>query len=194
MGFTAYGVDNGRLLSEDTCLIARDQSNDVENVSLDEPSFFTIIAVSTSPPSKSLHGIYLHRKYDSSIQKGDIVLPSWTLDVLNLKNCSEVTVAPCRLVLLDSSSLHSIILIFRRCRGYRHWDEVATSSTFAIPGTWSSDWPSGIPQRILEKFLPILLHARTLIHKSLVVFDVLDVTMVGISPLNSANVDVCVLF
>lgn len=194
MGFTAYGVDDGRLLSEDTCLIARDQSNDVENVSLDEPSFFTITAGSTSPPPKSLHAIYLHQKYDNSIQKGDIVIPSWTLDVLNIKNCSEIIVTPCRLVLLDSSSLHSIILIFKRCRGYRHWDEVATSSTFSTPGTWSSDWPNGIPHKTLEKFLPILLHARTLIHKSLIVFDVLDVTMVSISPLNSANVDVCVLF
>lgn len=163
-------------------MIARDQSNDVENVPFDEPSFFAITAGSTSLPSKALHAIYLHRMYDNSVQKGDIVIPSWTLDVLNLKNCSEVTVTPCRLVLLDSSSLHSIILIFKRCQRYRHWDEVATSSTFSIPGSWSSDWPSGIPHRTLEKFLPILLHARTLIHKSLVVFDVLDVTMVSISP------------
>ena len=171
MGFTAYGVDDERALSEDTCLIARDQANDVGNESSNELSFLAITGGSTSPPN----AVYLHRKYDESVQKGDIVIPSWTLNVLDVKNGSNVTVTTCRLIFLD---LHSITLIFRGCRGYRHWDEVATSSNFAIPGTWSSDWPVGISRRTLVKFLPTLLHARTLIHMSLVVFDVLDMTMV----------------
>lgn len=171
MGFTAYAVDDERALSGDSCLTSRDQANSVGNVSSNDLSFLAITGGSTSPPN----AIYLHRKYDESVHKGDIVIPSWTLNVLDVKNGSKVNVTTCRLIFLDR---HSITLIFKGCRGYRHWDEVATSSNFAVPGTWSSDWPTGISRRTLVKFLPILLHARTLIHKSLVVFDVLDMTMV----------------
>ena len=179
MAFTAYGVDDARALSEDSCLIALDQLNDAENQSLEEPCFLAITAGQTTPLNIARHTVYLHRNHDKSVKKGDIVIPSWTLSVLDLTNGSEVSVMAGRLLLLDNTSFHRIILIFKGCKGYRHWDEVATSSTFAVPGTLSPDWPTAISRRTLVKFLPILLHSRTLIHKSLVVFDVLDMTMVS---------------
>ena len=52
MGFTAYGVDDEKALSEDSCLTARDQANNVGNESLNELSFLAITGGSTSPPNE----------------------------------------------------------------------------------------------------------------------------------------------
>lgn len=164
----------------DSCLIPYEQSIDTVD-SLPFDAFGRYVMIRTTLGNPQLVGdplLCLSCIRDDTIQAGDIAVPSWGLELLSVPTCSKVYVTPVLLEFLASTDIFRIVLVYRGRKMYRHWDEIATECAFSVPGAWCSDWPSGVPKRAVEKFLPVLLQSRTLIDGSSFVLDVLDNTMV----------------
>jgi hypothetical protein len=138
------------------------------------------ISMSDTANSVLHHGMLLCEPVhdDNTIKDGDLIVPSWIMDILQVPNGTKIFTHNVRMVLIDPIKVSKIKLIYKGYKSYRHWDEFATTSPFFIPGSWMSDWPLGISINALTKLLPIILHSKTLVHESAVVFGVLDVTMV----------------
>jgi hypothetical protein len=185
MQLSAFGVDQPNLLSADTCLVGCLEKNDVSNVSVDKGHVIVTVNGHLSLGQQPDSVLCLRQCLDKSVQNGEIVLPSWVLDLLGVSNGSHVNVAPAMMNFVDPASVTHINLVYRAWKCYRHWDEVATASRLCIPGTWSAGWPSGISVTTLTKFLPVLLESKTLLDNSFFVLDVLDITMVRIQTIIS---------
>lgn len=180
MQLIAFGVDQPDLLSADTCLVGCWEKNDVSNISDDKGYVIVTVNGQMTSGQQADSILCLRRRLDENVQSGETVIPYWVLDLLGITNGSHVTVVPAMINFLDPASVRRINLVFKAWKSYRHWDEVATGSKLCIPGTWSAGWPSGISVTTLIKFLPVLLDAKNLIDNSILVLDVLDMTMVYI--------------
>lgn len=179
MVHAVFGVDKWNLLPLDSCLIGGSHPDGVCNTCPHQD--YLIVRASESASSSGLQddGVLCFRKqFDGSVSSGDIVVPSWAVDRLGVMNGHDVLLSHACLKNLEPTEVSRVILIFQGRKSYRHWDEVATSSTITTPGAWYSDWPTGISQKALTKFLPVLINSRKLVDNSLIVLDVLDVTMV----------------
>ena len=120
----------------------------------------------------------LSQRDNDGVKDCDIVLPQWVLDILGVQNLSIVFVLPVLLGPVNPAMISRIELIYKGCKSYRHWDEVSTECRLKVPGIWSTDWPSGISRKALQKFLPVILQSKKLADNTLLVVDVLDNTMV----------------
>ena len=179
MAHAIFGVDKWNLLPVNSCLIGGSHSVDV--CSFCSTKDYVILRASESAASSQLQDdsvICFQKQFDSSVANGDIVVPSWAVDQMGTLNGRDILVSHACLDNLEPTNVARVILIFQGQKSYRHWDEVATSSTITTPGEWCIDWPSGISERALKKFLPVLINSRMLIDNSFIVLDVLDVTMV----------------
>jgi hypothetical protein len=179
MVHAVFGVDKWNLLPLDSCLIGGSHPDEV--CSACSHQNYLILRASESTGSSGLQddGVICFRKqFDGSVANGDIVVPSWAVDRLGIKNGRDTLTSHVCLKNLEPTEVSRVNFIFQGRKSYRHWDEVATSSTITTPGAWSSDWPTGISKKALTKFLPVLINSRTLVDNSLIVLDVLDVTMV----------------
>lgn len=121
---------------------------------------------------------------DNTIKDGDLIVPSWILDIIGRQNGTKIYTHSMRMIVIEPDKVTKIKLIYNGYKSYRHWDEFGTTSPFFIPGSWISDWPVGISINALTKLLPVILHSKTLVHESAVVFSILDVTMVINTKLN----------
>ena len=186
MKYSVFGVDNLSAIPADSCLIMRKESgasNESENGD-------RYVVIGTAERSTHCVGnirgrtsvvyplLCLSSCHDDSILEGDMVIPVWALDLLSVPNSSEVYARPVHLELLHHSDISQVVLVYKGRQSYRHWDEVATESSFSVPGSWCTDWPSGLPKKALQKFLPVLLQSRTLVDGAALVLEVLDNTMV----------------
>ena len=109
-----------------------------------------------------------------------IIVPEWALSVLKVTHGTmSVLVEPVFPVIEDTDNITEVRFVFKAYQSYRHWDNVATSTPFSIPGSWSCGWPE-LSKQVVQKMLPVLLHSRRfLIDRSLLVVDILDVGMVS---------------
>ena len=177
MVHAVFGVDKWNLLPLDSCLIGGDHLDD----EICSHQDYLILRASESAGSSALQddGVLCFRKqFDGSVARGDIVVPSWAIDRLGVVSGHDISTSHACLKYLEPTDISRVLFIFQGRKSYRHWDEVATSSTITTPGAWCSDWPNGISQKALTKFLPVLINSRMLVDNSLIVLDVLDVTMV----------------
>ena len=108
-----------------------------------------------------------------------LIIPAWALSVLKVTHGTmSVLVEPVFPVIEDADDIAEVRFVYKAYQSYRHWDNVATSTPFSFPGSWSCGWPE-LSKQVVQKMLPVLLHSRRfLIDRSLVVVDVLDVGMV----------------
>lgn len=173
--FCIYGVDQTSKVPTDCCLL-KHSSNDDGNTRKS-----CLLISRTAKPSIQQHEnllICCNQIHDDSIDDNDLIVPSYVTDILNIENSTKVYAIPVFLSILNSANISRVILIYEKCRSYRHWDEYATNTNFSLPCSWSIEWPINISQKALVRMLPILLDSRRLIHGTVLVFDALDITMV----------------
>ena len=141
--------------------------------------FVLIRGMKTDPVGGQVETLLcLSQRDNHGIKDFDVVVPQWILDILGVQNLSTVFVLPVLLEPVNSTMISRIVLIYKGCKSYRHWDEVSTGGLLKVPGIWSTGWPSGISQKALQKFLPVILQSKKLVENTLLVVDVLDNTMV----------------
>ena len=192
MEFTIYGVDQS-MISLDSCAFklpvdinadpnihSLDLSLQLESTDSNVRNEYVLVgtADTQSAQQQGENVLCLNRCHKEGIADGDIIAPSWILDILHVSNRSKVIVTPVKIKFIDPINISKITLFFKCHKSTRHWDEVSTECSFRIPGSWSTNWPSGLPKNALQKFLPILLQNRTLVDNTILVVDVLDITMV----------------
>ena len=120
------------------------------------------------------------------VAAGDLVAPQWALDVLGVAGHGGARGAGVAVELLPPSVLQQlpplteVHVTYVAHQSHRHWDEVATSTAFDAPGSWSSVWPGGVSKTVLSRMLPVMLRSRqVVVDRSVAVLDVLDVSMVS---------------
>lgn len=186
MQYTVFGVDQDSTSMNNSFLTDKTMNSSVTIQPSDSIAFKSsdkiekYICVSDTANSILHEGMLLCQPVDDDnrIKTGDLIVPSWILDILGVPNGSTIFTHSIKIMILDTIKVSKIKLIYKGYKSYRHWDEFAANSRFFIPGAWISEWPTGISLRALTKLLPIILYSKTLVHKSVVVLTVLDVTMV----------------
>ena len=185
---TVFGVDccTDQFLPHPGCcalsssrlqLLFADDSTDTNINNSSNTRLLTISKVGDS--SSSSVCLVVHVSADIN-DDSHLIIPEWALSELKVTHGTmSLLVEPVFPVIEDVHNITEVRFVYKAYQSYRHWDNVATSTPFSFLGSWSCEWPA-LSKQVIQKMLPLLLHPRRfLIDRSLVVVDVLDISMVS---------------